>query len=78
MIGIMVGLSFIHLMPHANQQIAQSFELHSQNNAKTFPFGNLTAIFTFVFVLANSNYFYHANSKTKSPKIENFRNRFEF
>ena len=69
MIGIMVGLTFFHLMPHSNLQIASSLGLSHDNVSKAFPFGNLAAVFAFVFVLANSNYFYHANSKTKSPKM---------
>jgi hypothetical protein len=70
MMGLMIGLSFFHLMPTSNQQIAAIFyiEAHKFDNQKDFPYGTMTAILTFVFVLGNSNYFYHKNSTKTTPK----------
>lgn len=80
MMGLMIGLSFFHLMPIANTQIATfiNVETSSMNRITTFPYGTMTSLLTFVFVLGNSNYFYHTNSTKTTPKRGNFRSRSEF
>lgn len=74
--GLMIGLSFFYLLPLSNHQIRVVLNTdHKISNLLEFPYGTLTAILAFVFVLANSNYFYHANSTRKNPQIGNFRTR---
>jgi hypothetical protein len=76
MMGFMIGLGFFHLMPLANAQIKLAFFVHDGKTPDNiFPYGTLTAILAFVFVLANSNYFYHTNSAKSVPKRGNFRSR---
>ena len=79
MTGLMIGISFFHLLPVSSTQINTYLkDNETPYLSHSFPFGSLIAVITFVATLINSNYFYHANSTKNNPKVENFRSRKDF